>query len=278
MIAAAMTAGTHLRSIPDKALNGAARVWLAAALIGQWVFLYYILAFYGGSTLTGNFQAWTRNHALLKGYIPGDTAGNLAFGAHALLAGYIAFGGAIQLVPWIRAHAPAFHRWNGRVFLATAMALSVTGLYMVWVLGARLGLVGAVGISGNAALIVVFAALAWILASRRDFAAHRRWALRTYMVANGQWFFRVGLFAWIIVNGGPVGIGKNFDGPFVIAWEFGCYLLPLAVLELYLRAKDKAGPGGRLAMAGALALLTVLTVVGIAGVYMFMWRPVLARI
>ncbi len=68
------------------------------------------------------------------------------------------------------------------------------------------------------------------------------------------------------------------DGPFNYFWDFGCYLLPLAVLELYLRAKDNAGPRVRFAMAGALVVLTILTGVGIFGVYNFMWRPALGRL
>jgi hypothetical protein len=41
-------------------------------------------------------------------------------------------------------------------------------------------------------------------------------------------------------------------------WFFGCYLLPLAVLELHLRAKESAGPSVRFAMAAGLVVLTAL--------------------
>jgi hypothetical protein len=58
-------------------------------------------------------------------------------------------------------------------------------------------------------------------------------------------------------------------------WFFGCYLLLLVVLELYLRAKESAGPSGRLVMAGGLVVFTVLMGVGIFGVATFMWRPLL---
>ncbi len=58
-------------------------------------------------------------------------------------------------------------------------------------------------------------------------------------------------------------------------WFFGCYLLPLAVLELYLRAKESVGPSGRFAMAGGLVVLMVLMGVGIFGIATFMWRPLL---
>ena len=57
--------------------------------------------------------------------------------------------------------------------------------------------------------------------------------------------------------------------------DFACYLLPLALLELYLRAKEKAGTRGRLAMAGTLVVFTALMGVGIFGAYMAIWRPLL---
>jgi hypothetical protein len=245
------------------------------AVIGQWTFLSYLVAFYGPSTFTGNFPAWTENTFLHMSYVPGDTAGNLAFAAHALLAAVIAFGGAIQLIPQIRAHAISVHRWNGRLFLLTALGGSVSGLYMEWVRGTRPSMVGALALSLEAVLIILFAGLALRSALRREISTHRRWALRTYIVANAQWFARVGIFAWIIVNRGPVGMTANWDGPFNYFWFFGCYLLPLVVLELYVRAKETAGPSGRFAMAGGLVVLTVLMGVGIFGIAAFMWRPLL---
>jgi len=250
------------------ALNAAARFWFVVAVIGQWAFLCYIAAFYGPLSLSGNFQAWNRNKFLIKGYVPGDTAGNLAFAAHALLAGIIAFGGALQLIPQIRARAMSVHRWNGRLFVVTALGVSVSGLYMVWVRGATQSMLSAVGVSLNAVLMIIFAALALRSALTRDIPAHRRWALRTYMVANGQWFIRVGLVAWMILNHGH-------DQGFFSFWTFGCYLLPLAVLELYLRAKERGGPEERFAVAGGLIVLTVLMGVGIFGFTMFMWQKVL---
>src|SRR4051812_38263162 len=85
------------RRVVTDALDASAKLWFAAAVAGQWLFLFYIVAFYGASTLTGNFQAWSLNRMLIKGYVPGDTAGNLAFGAHVLLAAVITFAGTVQL-------------------------------------------------------------------------------------------------------------------------------------------------------------------------------------
>src|SRR5258708_6906702 len=111
-----LTSRLGLNSVADNVLNAAAVFWFFAAVIGQWAFMYYIVAFYGPSTFTGNFQAWTKNTFLRKSYVAGDTAGNVTFAAHALLAAVIAFGGAIQLIPQIRTRAISVHRWIERVF------------------------------------------------------------------------------------------------------------------------------------------------------------------
>lgn len=255
-------------SMAGRALSGAAQLWLLVAVIGQWVFFYYIARFYGPSTLGGDFHAWTRNTNLIKGYVAGDGAGNLMFGAHALLAGIIAFGGALQLVPYLRARASAVHRWNGRLFMVTALSVSISGLYLIWVRGSSPTLLGACATSLNAVLIMAFVVQAWRSAVARDIAEHRRWALRAYLVANGQWFTRVGVYAVGILY-------RPAIEPFFVVWGFGCTLVPLAVLELFLRVRDRSGSAGQWAMAGALGTLTVLTAVGVVG-YGLSIRPLLS--
>ena len=270
MSTAVWTNRLGLNSVADTALKAAARFWFVVAVIGQWAFMYYIVAFYGTSTFTGNFQAWSKNRGLFKGYVPGDTAGNLVFASHALLAAVIAFGGAIQLIPWIRTRALAFHRWNGRLFFVTASGLSLSGLYMNWVRGARADVVGAIATSLNAVLIFSCIGLAWRSVRAREISSHRRWAVRTYLLANAQWFIRIGVVACFIINRGQVGMTKSF---FYFA-DFACYLLPLFLLELYLCVKDRASPSGQFAMAGVLVVFTLFMAVGIFGFYMFT-RPLL---
>jgi hypothetical protein len=273
MSTAASTPRPALDSVAERSLKAAAAFWFGMAVIGQWAFLLYLVAFYGPSTFSGDFQSWTRNTFPLKSYVAGDSAGNLAFATHALLAAVISLGGTIQLVPQIRKRAIAVHRWIGRLFLPTAFVLAVSGLYMIWVRNRSGASLGGVAVTLNAVLIIAFGGLAWRAARARDIAAHRRWALRTFLVANAQWFIRIGVFAWIIVNRGPVGIGSNFDGPVIRFASFGCYLVPLAVLELYLGAKRSRGPRRRLGMAGALVLLTLFMGTGIFGVAMAQWLP-----
>lgn len=258
------------------ALRFAERFWFVASVIGQWIFLYYIVRVYGPSTVTGDFPRWSRNTFLIKGYVRGDTMGNVSFAAHALLAGVTSFGGALQLVPRIRQRAMVFHRWNGRLFLVTTLGVSITGIGMVWLRGAKLDTVTAIAVTINGLLILWFAAVAWQRAVAHDGAAHRVWALRLYLVANGQWFLRVGMFAFVLIRG-AMGITQGGMGPFLIVWSFGCYTVPLLVLECWLRAAN-AGSRARFALAGALVALTLLMGVGIFGVTMFAWRPVIGRL
>jgi len=103
--------------------------------------------------------------------------------------------------------------------------------------------------------------------------AHRRWALCTFVVVNGVWFFRVGFMAWIVINQDALWSTENLDGPFDMVWAFANYLLPLAVIEIYIRVKDKGSSGAKYAMTGALFVCSLLTAVGIFGAYMFMWKP-----
>jgi hypothetical protein len=254
-----------------KTLKTVAALWFIVAVLGQLVFAAYVIANYGGDAVRGDVRAW--NETLIHGIVLGDPIGNAAVATHLLLAAIITICGPLQLVPQVRASAPVFHRWNGRVYLFTAFAASLGGLYMIWTRGTLGGLVNQVAISGNALLIMLCATMALRHALRREFDTHRRWATRLFLVVSGVWFFRVGLMAWIAVNGGPVGVGEELDGPFAISWAYGQYLLPLAVYEIYLRAIDSGAAPGRLAAAGLISALTLLMGVGIVMATLFMWLP-----
>lgn len=259
-------------TIALSALRSAAAFWLLIAAIGQLIFVMYIVSFYGSSTVRGDFAAW--NKVLPHGYIAGDSIGNAALAGHMLFAAIIMFGGLLQLIPQIRTRAPRFHRWNGRVYMATAVAATLTGIYMVWFRGSAGHVAQQVAITINGLLILACAFMTVRLAMARKFAAHRRWALRLFLVVSGVWFFRVGLMFWIAVSGGPVGFDPaTFRGPFLVFLGFAQYLLPLAVLELYLRATDSGSVAGRSAMAAVLVILALAMGVGIGVATMGMWWP-----
>ena len=256
--------------LADRILKASGVFWFSVAVAGQAAFVLYIGLFYGRSAMAGDFGRW--NDVLVGGWRAGDLIGNVTLALHLLLAAVVTLGGPLQLIPAIRRRWPVFHRWNGRTYMVTAILASLGGLYLTWTRDGAGELAMQVGISLNGVLILVCAAMAWRLALEKRFDAHRRWAMRTFLLVSGVWFFRVGLMAWVLANQGPVGIGEDFDGPFVRFLAFGCYLIPLAGLELYFRAA-RAGAASKLITAGVVSGMTLVMALGIVGAMMGMWLP-----
>lgn len=260
-------------ALATRALAASATAWFATAALGQLAFLAYILGFYGRAALRGAPEDW--NRVLSHGWIAGDPVGNLVVAVHLLFAAVVVSGGLLQLVPQVRRHAPALHRWNGRVYVVSAMVAALAGMAMILTRGAAGSLAQDLAINVNAVLVLCFATLAWRDARARRFDAHRRWALRLFVAVSGVWYFRLMLPLWIVVNQGPVGFDPGtFRGPAIVAISILDYALPLAVLELYLRAQ-RGGPRVRLAMAGGLGVATLLTAAGIVAAAMLLWLPML---
>ncbi len=262
----------HVVSSGDKPLQLAANFWFITAVFGQWLFASYLMLFYGGTAARGELHLWKEK--LTHGYVPGDSVGNTAVAAHLLLAVIIMLLGSLQLIPQIRTRLPVFHRWSGRLYLLAVVATSIAGLYMLFVHGTVGGLVLQVAQSLDAFLILVFAGIALRAAMQRDFKAHRRWALRLFMVVSAVWFFRVGLMLWLVIHQAPVGFDPNtFTGPFVTFIAFAQYVIPLLVLECYFRAQDSASARAKIALSAVLVILTLAMAMGIFGAWMGLWLP-----
>ena len=259
-------------AVSGKALSAAATTWFVVATLGQLIFVAYILSFYATSALQGNLQGW--NKVLQKGYIPGDTMGNIAVVIHILIAAIVTLGGPLQLIAKIRTGYPRFHRWNGRVYVVTVVVASITGLFAVWTRSASGSFLQHLTISINAVLILLAAWFALRHALARRLAEHRRWALRLILVVSGSWFFRVILMFWVAANGGPAGFDPvTFEGPALVIIGVLQYALPLAVLELYFMAQRSSRHTERYAVAGLLFVLTGAMAVGIAVASVGMWLP-----
>lgn len=262
-----------MKTFAARALSFSAAAWFVALVAGLWAFGLYIVGLYGVGAATGDWERWNAVLPAGHGYNRGDAAGNLALGVHLLLAVFVTFLGATQLVPAIRTKAPALHRWNGRVFVAVAFAIAGSGLFIAFTRGAVAGNYMAVGNTLNAALLMICAVLALRFALRRRFDLHRRWALRAFVLMLGVFFYRLGMMLWFVANGGPVGHTKTFDGPFDIFLAFAHVLLPLAILELYRLARDRGGAAAKFAMAAGMAVLALATAAGGLFAIVGLWLP-----
>jgi tetratricopeptide (TPR) repeat protein len=166
------------------------------------------------------------------------------------------------------------HRWNGRLYFVTAFTLSLAGLYMMWAHGTVGDLSQHVGNTVLAVLIMLFAIMALRYALARDFKTHRRWALRLYFAVSASLFIRAAIFLSLLLNRGPFGFdAATFQGPFMTFIAFAQYLVPLAVLEIYLRVQDQPSIPRRIAMAAGLFALTIALGAGVFAVAMAKWVP-----
>jgi uncharacterized membrane protein len=267
-------AAAHVAVTPraPRWLRWAATLWLGVALLGQAIFVTYVIRLYGAATWSGDLSRW--NQVMPHGYVPGATTANAVLGLHLLFTVVILLGGALQLLPALRRVAPRVHHAVGRTYIASALVMSLGGLFMVWTRGEPVRLGQHLGISLNAVLIVVFAGLALHAARGRRIAEHRRWALRLYVAVLGVWFFRLGLTLWLLIHRAPVGFDpQTFSGPFLTMLSFAQTLVPLAVLEGVLRAQRSTRPAVQTAAAAGLLLLTLATAAGIATATLMLWWP-----
>jgi hypothetical protein len=270
MSTAVMTNRLELSSVADTALKTAARFWFVATVLGQLIFAFTVASFYALTALRGDYHKWN----FTNGYVPGFSMGNTAVVAHVASAVIIMLAGAVQLVPQVRNRFPVFHRWNGRIYMLTALTLSVAGLYMTWFRGSVGDLSVHLGSTLNAILIWLCGGMALRYALARDFRTHRRWALRFFLVVSASWFFRIGFSLSFLIFKGPFGFDPTtFRGPFLTFMSFAQFLIPLAVLEIYLRAQDRPGALRRMATAGLLFVLTLAMGAGLFAVATAQWVP-----
>lgn len=258
-------------SFIDPTFQKTAAIWFIVAVIGQWIFATYVALFYGGAAIDNDFMKW--NRVLPHGYVEGEPMGNIAVGIHVFFAVAILFGGPLQFIPFVRNRFRTFHRWNGRAYITTMALVSLSGIYMVLTKGTISGLIGDISVGLNGVLILTFAYLTLNYALKRNFKAHNQWAFRLFLVANGVWFFRIGLMFWLLINGGPVGFDPvTFRGPFLVVLGFGQYTIPLLIYELYIKAKNGTFQQ-KLGVTLMLLISTLITATGIFAATMGMWLP-----
>ncbi len=253
------------------ALARAARLWFLTFLLAQLGFAFFIIAFFTPPLLSGDYAAWNAKPHLV-GYVPGDTFGNAQLLVHVYLGALVTLLGSVQFVAAVRRRYPVVHRWIGRVFLGASLIATLGGFYLTWVRGAQINAASTLSISLNGILILVFAAMAWRTAWRRDFVAHRRHATRAFLLVNGVLFLRVGiLLAGVLLM--PLGIRVDYDGAVFIAVSFLSWLAPLAVYEAYLWAERSTRPFVRHVATTVIGLAAIATLAGAIAAMLLMWWP-----
>ena len=256
---------------PGRALSAAAALWFATAALGQTAFAAYILGFILPRLAAGDLIG-LNDKPHITGYVAGDTPGNAQLLAHLLLGAWMTLSGLLQLLPGVRRRWPALHRWNGRAFISLALIATLSGFYLTWLRGSQLNLGSALATSANGVLILIALTIAWRRARSGDIAAHRKYALRAYLLVNGVWFLRLGMvLAGMLMA--AFGQRLHADGAVFLIVSLLSWALPLGVLELYFTAQRSSHAGMKFGVAAVVGVLALLTAAGGLAAWLLMWAP-----
>ncbi|MEW6991456.1 DUF2306 domain-containing protein [Colwelliaceae bacterium 6441] len=257
---------------PENTLSNIVKFWVVVALLGQWLFAAYILSIYAFPTLFGN-SALTYSLSPGQGISTESNVDLFIFFAHILPAALMALSGLFQLFPVIRRKYPKFHRYNGRMFLILGLTGAFTGLYLTWGAGFRFSDIGSLGVTLNGILIPIAIYFAWKAAINKNFIAHQRFAIHSFILINGVWSFRLYLMGWFLVNQGANGNSRNIDGPADITLSFASYLLPMVIAEIIFWAQRNKSKNVKWAASGFAIIGASVTLLGVVAAAMMMWFP-----
>jgi uncharacterized membrane protein len=133
----------------------------------------------------------------------------------------------LQFVPRLRARLPRLHRWTGRIYVAGCLLGGMSGFVLA--LGVSTGPVSMAGFGLLALLWIAVTAQAWRKAMQRDFAAHRRWMIRSFALTFAAVTLRLYL---------PLGflLPVSFDDAYRVI-SFLCWVPNLLAAEWLLRRR-----------------------------------------
>ena len=154
--------------------------------------------------------------------------------------------GPLQFVRKLRAKHPKFHRWSGRIFLASSAVVGITGIRMA--AGNTIGGLdekAAIFLFGTFFLIAFANALRHAL--RREFAQHREWMIRGYAIGLAVATIRpimATFFAAAILRGHVPEPNEFFGTAFWIG-----FTLQMIAAEIWINYTRPAAGAGQLVLS-----------------------------
>jgi uncharacterized membrane protein len=138
----------------------------------------------------------------------------------------------LQLWASFRNRHRAVHRWTGRIVVACALFLGVSGLAFPFTMPAR-PVAEQIFMTLFGVAFLVCASIAFMAARRRDFARHRRWMIRLVVTGLAITTQRL-LLALFIVLGGVASVDEFWRHFVTAAWV--AWGLQFAAAEWWLRS------------------------------------------
>jgi uncharacterized membrane protein len=149
---------------------------------------------------------------------------------HAGFAGTALILGPFQFLARLRRRRPSLHRAMGKAYVICCLAAGGAGLVLAF--GASTGPISTAGFGLLAAAWIFTTGRAWRLATRRRFAEHERWMIRSFALTLAAVTLRLYLpFAFL----SPLGYDATYR-----AISFLCWVPNLVAAEIWLARSSPA--------------------------------------
>lgn len=174
-------------------------LWALLALLAVGVGAYGLMLALGAAT--GGMTHMDHHDGLRR----------IAFYGHFIFGPLALIVGIMQFLPTAPAKRPGAHRFLGRAYVVCCLLAGLAGLWMApFSMG---GLMAQTGFGALAVLWLMTTTLGFQAARGRNFAAHRRWMIRSYALTYGAVTLRLQLG----IAQGAMGYTFEESYPF-IAW------------------------------------------------------------
>lgn len=162
---------------------------------------------------------------------------NGAISIHMVFGALITLLAPIQVVlGWKRSWLKV-HRIFGYVFVISSIGTSIAGLLYIFSHGSIGGMVMNVAFAIYGILMLLFSLLTIHFARQHDLVKHEEYAMRLFVLAVGSWFYRACYGAWFYTFKVHVLTTPDFRGPFDYFMDFAFFVIPLLLIEVYIRSR-----------------------------------------
>lgn len=218
-------------------------IWRDGLALAGLILLLAAVWWFAAHAVTRGVQAFSGD-IVAQGRLASTTLGNLAIYSHMVFGGVITCLALFQWAGPIRRWWPSLHRLSGRLLALLAFLTGVGGLTYIVLNGTIGGPEMSAGFALYGVLMVIAAVQTPRMAMTRQYARHRRWAVRLIVLCLASWLYRVHygvLYATICAEGTDVCIfysTPEFSGPFDRIQNWAFYFPYLLLAEVWLRLRS----------------------------------------
>ncbi len=136
-----------------------------------------------------------------------------------------------QFSPRLRATAPRWHRWSGRLVILSAYLIAISALWMILVFPPTGGVLKTAGLLATAGAMITAFTISLRAILRRNIRHHRAWMMRAIAVTYGALPPVLVYLGWFLVAGEPPQLVADLDRWYGMA-------INLAIVEWVLRRRQ----------------------------------------